>query len=129
MLHYRVGLALIPAIAQTICSMFLLPESPRWLLEHKSKASALRALARLRGVPRSAKYAYPLHLEQELETMMENKETRKKTAGWGALIEPRIFRLVVICCVLQVTFGITFETYKLLHFIFFYFLNNVVFYV
>jgi hypothetical protein len=99
----RVGLALIPAIAQATCSFFLLPESPRWLLKHKSRASALRALSRLRGVKSSSNQPVPSHIEEELESMVEQKQDANKTGGWSALREPKIFRLVVICSILQVT--------------------------
>jgi hypothetical protein len=56
---------LIPG-ALMIIGMFFVPESPRWLAQHKSRDIAAHTLCRLRGLPEDHPY-----LQEELTHIMD----------------------------------------------------------
>lgn len=93
-----------------------LPESPRWLLSKKGDVEgSRRALARLRGSPNPDDPSAAVLAEyQELSTGIEREVKQQAQAespssqtadirtGWAALCEPKIFKLMAVCMVLQV---------------------------
>lgn len=91
------GLGVVPA-GLLLAGVFLLPKSPRWLIEKGDMQQALRVLHKLRPSEQIA--------QQEWQQIAQSVAEQPKT-NWRALFAGRVFWLLVVGCGLAIIQQIT----------------------
>ncbi|KAF1329399.1 Sugar transport protein 10, partial [Globisporangium splendens] len=86
------AVAMVPPIV-VVCGIFFVPESPRWLLQHKGKEQALASLKKLRQTEN-------VHVEFDLIAAQLAEEG--DNVSYMDLLEPSILKRVIIAMALQV---------------------------
>lgn len=88
-----IGIGVVPAVILGI-GIYFLPESPRWLLAHKSRGEAEGALRQIRGQRSNA-----TSINTELDSMEHamSEAGNKKEGGWKELLSLRWVRPLLIC--------------------------------
>ena len=89
--RWMLGLAAGPAILQLFGFIFVLPESPRYLLEAGKTYAARETLQRIRGCP----------VDDELEYMERNIRQNQQTTGSGLFTTANGRHALVVGCMLQ----------------------------
>lgn len=92
--RYMLGLAAVPAVVMFVGFLFL-PESPRWLAQHKGEAAARKVLQRIRGKS---------NVEDELGLILDQirqDEGLVEAGLWQALQEAPLRRAILLGCMLQ----------------------------
>jgi SP family myo-inositol transporter-like MFS transporter 13 len=100
--RWMLGLAAVPAVVMFVGFMFL-PESPRWLAQHKGEAEARAVLHQIRGGRTSA-------VEAELAGItaaVRADEALVQAGLWQALQEAPLRRSMVLGCMLQLVQQLT----------------------
>lgn len=84
--------AAVPSVLFLAC-MFLVPESPRWLVKNGQAQRARRVLARIRG---------PVAADAELASIEQTLSADSQQARFRDLLDPRLKRVLVLGIVLAV---------------------------
>ncbi|XP_046715192.1 solute carrier family 2 member 13b isoform X2 [Silurus meridionalis] len=75
--RYMLGLSVVPAILQFLGFFFLLPESPRWLLQKGNSQQALKVLAQIRATE---------SVNEEYDSIKAMVEEEEKQTGEGPVL-------------------------------------------
>jgi len=90
--RYMLGLAAVPALIQLLGMIFIVPESPRWLISKQQKEEAVTILQKIRG---------RAQVDTEIQEIEQSIQL-DYGVGWRSLLEPRVRSALVLGVGLQV---------------------------
>jgi sugar porter (SP) family MFS transporter len=97
--RYSTSVALLPAVV-VMCSALFVPESPRWLLQHRSEGAARQALQRLRqheGVQDELD-----EIVQAAAALSDGGGAGRATVTWADLLCGKYLGRTAVACMLMV---------------------------